>query len=125
MTSLRELLALNLRENRHKLGFSQANLAEKTGLSTQFIAMIELGRKFPSPESLEKLAQSLEVDTPELFSMPPSAQEEAVKLHRAILAELSQKLGENVDRAVKDTVSELVSDHLKEMEKQERLKKKK
>jgi len=119
MTSLRELLTLNLRENRQKMGFSQANLAEKTGLSTQFIAMIELGRKFPSPENLEKLAQALEVDTPELFSMPPSAREEAVKLHRAILAELSQKLGESVDRAVKETVSELVADHLKEMEKQE------
>jgi len=121
MTSLRELLALNLRECRRKLGLSQAKLAEKTGLSTQYIAMIELSRKYPSPESLEKLAQALEVDTPELFSMQPSAQEAAVKLQRAILADLSSKVEEKVDGAVKAAVSEVVADHLKGIDDRERI----
>ena len=119
MTSLRELLADNLKENRRKLGLSQAKLAEKSGVSTQYIAMIELCRKFPSPEKLEKLAQALEVDTPELFSMPASVKEATIKLHRTILAELDQKLGEKITIAAKAAVSELVSAHLRDMDERE------
>ena len=120
MTNLRELLAINLRENRRKLGLTQARLAEKTGLSTQYITMIELGRKFPSPESLEKLARALGLDTTELFSMQPSAREATVKLHRAILADIDRKLGERITAAVKAAVSEMVADHLKGMDERER-----
>jgi transcriptional regulator with XRE-family HTH domain len=36
--------------------------------------MIELEKKFPSPEMLEKLAAALEIDPPELFAMPPPRQ---------------------------------------------------
>ncbi|GHV87175.1 hypothetical protein AGMMS50255_4710 [Spirochaetia bacterium] len=33
--------------------------------------MIELEKKFPSPEMPERLAAALEIDPVELFSMPP------------------------------------------------------
>jgi transcriptional regulator with XRE-family HTH domain len=68
MTNLRDLLAFNMKELRHSLRLSQAKLAEKAETSTHYIGMIELCRKFPSPEMLERIAAALEIDSPELFS---------------------------------------------------------
>ena len=113
MTSLRQLLAINMKENRKKLGISQAKLAEKANLSTQYIAMIELSRKFPSPEILEKIALALELDTPEMFSMPPSVEGTALHLCKSILNDLEQTVGETVNTAVRAAVSKLVATHLK------------
>jgi len=69
MTSLRALLAHNIKEKRRILGFTQANLAEKVKTSTHYIGQIELENKFPTPEMLERIATALEIDSPQLFSM--------------------------------------------------------
>ena len=101
-----------MKENRRKLGLSQAKLAEKAGLSTQYIAMIELNRKFPSPETLEQIAKALEIDTPELFSMPPSLAGSLKKLRQAVLVDLEDKLGEAVNSAVASTITSVIAAHL-------------
>jgi transcriptional regulator with XRE-family HTH domain len=116
MTNLRHLLTYNIKENRKKLGFSQAKLAEKAGLSTQYLAMIELGRKFPTPEKLEQLASALEIDAPELFSMPPSVKKAVKNIQRKILADLEQKVGESVNAAVMTALANVVTDCLKELD---------
>jgi transcriptional regulator with XRE-family HTH domain len=69
MTDLRELLAKNIKEYRKLRGFSQENLAERAGTSTTHIGMIEIGKSFPSPQMLAKIAEALGIDTPELFSI--------------------------------------------------------
>ena len=69
MTSLRELLAHNIKDRRQILGITQAQLAEKVNTSTHYIGQIELQNKFPSPEMLERIASALEIDSPQLFSM--------------------------------------------------------
>jgi len=69
MTSLRELLSHNIKEQRQILGITQAKLAEKVKTSTHYIGQIELGNKFPTPEMLERIAEALEIDSPQLFSM--------------------------------------------------------
>ena len=69
MTSLRAVLSHNMREQRRRLGFTQAKLAEKVNTSTHYIGMIENGRKFPTPEMLERISAELEIDAPELFSI--------------------------------------------------------
>ena len=115
MTNLRDLLAFNMKERRRKLGISQAKLAEKADLSTQYVAMIELGRKFPSPEKMELIACALEIDTPELFSMPPSV-EAVLQYRQLILADLEKTIREMANVAVKASVEQLVESHLKEVE---------
>jgi len=67
MTDLQELLAQNIKKYRKIRGFSQEKLAEKAGTSTTHIGMIEIGKKFPSVCMLEKIAEALGLDTPELF----------------------------------------------------------
>jgi transcriptional regulator with XRE-family HTH domain len=69
MTSLRTLLAHNIKKQRQILKITQANLAEKVGTSTHYIGQIELENKFPTPEMLERIAAALEIDSPQLFSM--------------------------------------------------------
>jgi len=69
MTSLRALLAHNMKEKRRILGITQAQLAEKVATSTHYIGQIELEKKFPTPEMLERIAAALEMDSPQLFSM--------------------------------------------------------
>ena len=45
----------------------QAKLAEKINTSTHYLGMLELQRKFPSPEMMERIAFALGIDTTELF----------------------------------------------------------
>jgi transcriptional regulator with XRE-family HTH domain len=68
MTDIRLILAENMKKYRKILGISQEKLAEKMNTAPNYIAMIEVGKKFPSAGMLERIAQALNVDTPELFT---------------------------------------------------------
>jgi len=68
MTDIRLILAENMKKYRKILGISQEKLAEKMNTAPNYIAMIEVGRKFPSAGMLERIALALNVDTPELFT---------------------------------------------------------
>lgn len=47
---------------------TQEYLAENTGLSLNYIAMIESGKRAPTVETLNKIAYSLKVNLKDLFS---------------------------------------------------------
>ena len=100
MAGIREILAKNLRENRKRLGITQAELAEKADISTNFVAMIELQHKFPAPETLEHIAEALGVGIPELFAVQASPEEAMEKLQQAILDDLDRAIEEAVDKAI-------------------------
>jgi transcriptional regulator with XRE-family HTH domain len=102
MTSLRGILAHNLKENRRKNGLSQAKLAEKAEVSTQYVAMIELSRQFPTPEVLERIAGALGIEAYELFAVPASPQGELERLRRDIITEIRQTLGETLEQTLKN-----------------------
>jgi len=114
MAKLKQLLRFNLRQKRRKLALSQAKLAEKANASTQYIAMIEQGRKFPSPEMLERLAIALEIDTLELFSPAPFSTETLKDFQNAILADLEKALTRSINKIVRETVCSVIVSHAKE-----------
>ena len=101
MLSTRDVLAKNLKENRKRLGITQSELAERAGISTNFIAMIELRHKFPSPETLDRLAKALGIEINELFSIQTCSENELTKLHKAILLDLERIIDEAVVKAIK------------------------
>jgi len=111
MTNLKQLLAFNIRQNRRRLGISQARLAERAEASTQYVAMIELGRKFPSAEMLERLALALEIDSLCLFSPPPFPEGALRRLQGAVLADLEKAVAKSVSKAARDAVSAVISRH--------------
>ncbi len=53
---------------RNKKGLTQEELAERTGLSNTYIAMLETGKRTPSLEALYKLADALNVRIVDILS---------------------------------------------------------
>ena len=102
MANLREILAKNLRENRRKHGVTQAKLAEKAGVSTQYIAMIELKRQFPTPDVLERIAASLGIEAHELFAVPPSPESSMERLQKDIIREIRSVIVEVLEKALSE-----------------------
>lgn len=94
MEKIQELLAINIKLARQKLGYSQMKLAERSDLSTGFIAEIEVGRKFPSPTSLQKIADALGLKPYQLFI----DREEKDKFERYnVISELYKELKDRID----------------------------
>jgi transcriptional regulator with XRE-family HTH domain len=98
MVDIREILALNLKEYRRKNGFTQEKLAEKAGISANYLSMVEISRKFPTPEMLDRLARALNIQTFQLFD--PSATPEGALLH------LEQTIVENIEKVVRTAIKQ-------------------
>jgi transcriptional regulator with XRE-family HTH domain len=56
----RVLLGTVIRSQRENLGLTRRQLAERTGLSIATIHQVEIGRRLPSLDSLDAVAQGLE-----------------------------------------------------------------
>ena len=100
MANIRDVLARNLKENRQKLGITQAQLAERADISTNFVAMIELKHKFPAPETLDRLAAALGIETYKLFAVQTPPEDALERLHQAILGDLDLAIEKAVDKAI-------------------------
>ncbi len=61
LTPTHERLIVKLRALREQRGFSQADLAVKSGVSREYIARLETGHHDPSLSTLVKLAEALKV----------------------------------------------------------------
>lgn len=58
-----------MRERRKTLGITQEQLAEKTGLSPNYVGKLELSLRVPSFNTLVYLADALEVEVCELLAV--------------------------------------------------------
>ena len=105
MANLKEILAKNLKKNRRRLGFTQPELAEKAGLSTHYLGMIEIARNFPTTDMIERLAAGLGIKSYELFSVSDFPEIAMEQLQQAILDVLDKRLG-NLDQAIKKTIED-------------------
>jgi transcriptional regulator with XRE-family HTH domain len=64
---LRAILSANLKRYRNYRNLSQAELAEKLGISIPFLSDVENSRKWVSPATLVKFAEALGVEPHELL----------------------------------------------------------
>lgn len=69
MSKLREQVGHAIRHQRKVRGWSQEQLAERTGRSLEMINRVERGRIAPSFETLEALAQAFGTSVRELFGI--------------------------------------------------------
>jgi len=90
--TFQELFITNLKDFRRARKISQAKLAEICESSQAYIAEIEVGKKFPSPDMIEKIASALEIESYCLFQnniadirilTPLQRQEIIDKIHKA------------------------------------------
>ncbi|MCL2382250.1 MAG: helix-turn-helix domain-containing protein [Treponema sp.] len=101
MTSLRSVLAFNMKLQRQVLGISQERLARRVNTSTHYIGMIESEKKFPTPEMLERIAAALEIDAPALFSTksyPSSKAGTMAEFQEALIGDITQALSYRISK---------------------------
>jgi transcriptional regulator with XRE-family HTH domain len=98
-TQVKELLALNIKVYRKKLGLSQEKLAEIADLSGQSISDIEGHRTWVSDKALERLAKALNVNIFQLFlpQNEPNGDSPAASLDYR-LAKLRVAMKEDIDK---------------------------
>jgi transcriptional regulator with XRE-family HTH domain len=85
MTKLRTILAENIKTYRKEMGISQIKLANMIDSASNYIAMIEAEKRFPTDSMLEKIAVALKKEPWELFMIAPIQKE----WKEAVLAELA------------------------------------
>jgi len=100
MLNIRDILALNLKENRKKCGFTQEKLAEKAGISAHYLAMVEVSKKFPTPEMLDRIAQALKIETYKLFDVSATPEGALLHLEQSILSNIEQYINVTIKQAI-------------------------
>jgi transcriptional regulator with XRE-family HTH domain len=102
MILIRQVLAANLKAYRYSLGWSQAKLAERVNTSTHYIGMIEIGKKFPSPEMIEKMANALGIESPQLFSKEIAPSETMKHYRKAALSDISGLINRFLEEKIEE-----------------------
>jgi len=108
MVRIRELLALNLKEYRRKCGYTQEKLAEKAGISANYLSMVEVSRKFPTPEMLDRLAQALDIQTFQLFEPTSTPEGALIHLEHSIITNIENIISLSVKQAVSNVLKEQI-----------------
>lgn len=62
-----ERMAAKIRKLREARGLTQGELAEKAGVTREYVARLEAGRYDPSLSTIERLAKALKVKPAELL----------------------------------------------------------
>jgi transcriptional regulator with XRE-family HTH domain len=101
--TIQQLFIANLKDLRKQRGISQLQLAERCDSSQAYIAEIEVGKKSPSFDMIERIALALNVESYSLFQNVPTKtgdqervltpvkrQEMTDKIHSAVTKIVSQ-----------------------------------
>jgi transcriptional regulator with XRE-family HTH domain len=101
MTDCRQLLAQNMKKYRQTLKLSQFALAEKVGCSPTLIGNIEINRRFPSAENINRIALALEVNVADLFSESEPQSLKIMASKQDLKAKLEHIMGKAIDEHFK------------------------
>lgn len=67
MSSISNIIGEAIRNLRVNQGFSQEKLAFKAGITPSYLGQVERGEKSPTLDTLDKVAQALNIEIAELF----------------------------------------------------------
>ena len=119
--TLKQIFIKNLKEFRKKEGISQMNLAVYCDISPGYIGEIESGRKFPSPEMIEKIARVLRIE-PYLFfknskndSLNSDDKKQLPSLPYKIKKEIKTKIKQQIKTQINTKINAQVNLSLKEI----------
>lgn len=102
---LRHALAHRLRSLRLEAGLTQVDLAERAGISNEFLSRIEHASGTPSLETLARLAEGLGIELCELFQ--EKVPSDAVGRIEPLLGRMSEE-GRELVLAVAEKVAQLM-----------------
>jgi transcriptional regulator with XRE-family HTH domain len=92
MIHLKTVLASNIRARRKDLGLTQESLAEKVNTASTYIAMIESGSRTPSFKMIERIAEALRIEAPELFATKTYPVESSSQIREDLMNRFDQFL---------------------------------
>ena len=105
--NLRKLLSQNIKRFRQRKNWSQAKLAEKMNISTNYLSDIETGRGWVSPFSLVKLANALEIEVFELFKPQEAVKADILYTVNKCLDDFSTSLKVSFDKSITDSMRKI------------------
>ena len=99
MTQVQECLINNIKKYRKLRHLTQEQLAEKTNSSTNYIGTIETGKKFPSLNMIERIAEALEISSLLLFQSENTDYKSFNKneIKKIIIENLSNSIDKSID----------------------------
>ncbi len=96
-----------IKQCREKKGFTQERLAEKIGVSTNYISAIERGSVFPRCENLIALLNSLEISANEIFV---DVLKKAYEINSSVLSEEIRTLPYEEQRRIFSVVETMIQE---------------
>lgn len=99
---IRHIFIQNLKYYRKKAGFTQEKLAEAIGMSTSYIGDMEARERFPSAETIDKIAEALNVRTSILFDDKACPENIKISFQRIYGKSLQQELAGRILKDIED-----------------------
>lgn len=90
-TSLRDIVATNIKKYRKLNNLTQSSLAERADISNTYIANIECGQTWISDKTLEKISSALHIETYVLFIPYTDPSENTISKHQERIEFLNKK----------------------------------
>ncbi|MDR2259006.1 MAG: helix-turn-helix domain-containing protein [Treponema sp.] len=106
---VRFILAGNLKLYRNRRNWSQADLAEKSGLSVVYLSDIERGNKWPYLDTLVKLAEAFEMEVFELLKPQEVLSADAASVIAKFSEETAAIIEKSLENMRKTTLQSLMN----------------
>ncbi len=101
---IRHTFIQNLKFYRKRAGLTQEKLAEKIGMSTSYIGDMEARERFPSAETIDKIASALDLPVSTLFGerdSPQNTKDNFVKIYgKSLKEELRERIFKDIDEVI-------------------------
>lgn len=101
MTKVQQCLADNMRLYRKLAHLTQEQLAERVETSTNYIGTIETGKKFPSPQMIDRIASALNIDPLQLFQTDTVFQIKSVSDFESFKSYILTNMEKTLNNAIK------------------------
>ena len=109
----REVFKENLKFYRRKKGFSQEKLSELIGFGETYITEIESRHKFPKPETIDLIAEKLEIESYQLFQKLGCPENIKTYSDNNFVSSLSKRLCANLSKTLQEQIEREISDTFK------------
>ncbi len=101
----RHVFIQNLKYYRKKAGFTQEKLAEAIGMSTSYIGDMEARERFPSAETIDKIADALNIKISILFDDTACPENIKFSFRRTYGKTLQQELSKRILKDIEEVCS--------------------
>lgn len=104
---IRQTFIQNLKYYRKQAGLTQEKLAEKIEMSTTYIGTMESCGRFPSPETIDKIAVALNVRPSVLFDEFGSPENVKSSFEKTYAASIKEELSKRILKDISEVCEKI------------------